>query len=133
MASICPVNAVVFWGAAHDPFVAGDPSVADYQVPGLALPAEMASERLERRQAFAALLDLRTDIRDGGAADFATHYRAAWELLSTSDARHAFDLEQEPLAVRERYGFPDRVDRSVEARSLAACHISDSACCWPVG
>ena len=107
-----------FLGTAHDPFIAGDPSTADYQVPGLALPAEMSSERLDQRRALRELLDTHAGVRDGGAVDFATHYRAAWELLSTGDARRAFDLEQEPQYVRDRYGLPDRVDRSVEARKF---------------
>jgi hypothetical protein len=46
------------------------------------------------------------------------HYARAFDLLSASAAQRAFDLEQEPRGMRERYGPPDRTDRSVEARKF---------------
>ncbi len=46
------------------------------------------------------------------------HYVRAFDLLSASATQRAFDLSQEPAQVRERYGLPDRVDRSVEARKF---------------
>jgi len=46
------------------------------------------------------------------------HYRKAFSLLTTSRTRAAFDLSQEPASLRERYGLPDRIDRSVAARKF---------------
>jgi hypothetical protein len=46
------------------------------------------------------------------------HYERAFSLLTSEETRRAFDLTREPAAVRERYGLPDRVDRSVEARQF---------------
>ena len=33
------------------------------------------------------------------------HYRKAFDLLSSSKVRDAFDLSREPSRIRERYGF----------------------------
>ncbi|HVU89133.1 MAG TPA: DUF1501 domain-containing protein [Pirellulales bacterium] len=109
-----------FLGAEFDPFVTGDPSVAGRSAPELALAADMTAERLVDRRALRALLDRRMPAvaTDPALADFATHYERAIDLLSTSATRRAFDLEQEPARVRERYGLPDREDRSVEARKF---------------
>jgi hypothetical protein len=109
-----------FLGAAFDPFVAGDPSAPGYQVPGLALPAEIPVERFEARQQLLARLD-RSLAAASDRPEFQrldAHYRQAFELLAASKARRAFDLGQEPDSVRRRYGLPDRTDRSVEARKF---------------
>ncbi len=47
-----------------------------------------------------------------------THYDKAFTLLQSDEMLRAFDLDQEPRTLRERYGLPDRVDRSVEARKF---------------
>ena len=111
-----------FLGADYDPLVAGDPSVENYQVPGLALPRDVSLERLFARRTLLAQLGGRggplahpsAPESDGMAA----HYARAFDLLSAGATRRAFDLSQEPPHVRERYGLPDRRDRSVEARKF---------------
>jgi hypothetical protein len=109
-----------FLGPACDPFVAGDPSAADYRVPGLGLPGDVPARRLSRRRTLRDQLDG----AGGPLADhprwqgMETHYERAFGLLASDQTRRAFDLGQEPAQVRERYGLPDRVDRSVEARKF---------------
>ncbi|HTM53207.1 MAG TPA: DUF1501 domain-containing protein [Pirellulales bacterium] len=112
-----------FLGAAFDPLVAGDPSAPQYEVPGLSLPSELSLDRLFRRR---TLLDQVNHQRlSGERSDTAPqiegmpeHYQRAFELLSASATRKAFNLSEEPQRVRERYGLPDRTDRSVEARKF---------------
>jgi hypothetical protein len=48
----------------------------------------------------------------------ASHQREAFQLLTSTDARRAFDLAAEPNSIRRRYGLPDRTDRSREARQF---------------
>jgi uncharacterized protein (DUF1501 family) len=55
---------------------------------------------------------------DQALAKLSTHQQKAFELLSSAASRQAFDLDQEPASTRERYGLPDRKDRSVEARKF---------------
>ncbi|HVX14133.1 MAG TPA: DUF1501 domain-containing protein [Pirellulales bacterium] len=109
-----------FLGAAYDPLVTGDASLPNYQVPGLGLPAEVPLERLACRRSLLASLDASI----GRLADDApldgkdAHYQRAFQLLTSSEARRAFDLAAEPEALRRRYGLPDRTDRSREARQF---------------
>lgn len=109
-----------FLGPACDPLVAGDPSGPAYQAPGLGLLEGVTAARLQDRR---ALLDQFTpgfaDAQSTpAAAKLDVHYARAFDLLGSARTRRAFDLSQESSATRERYGLPDRVDRSVEARKF---------------
>lgn len=104
-------------GPAFNPFVAGDPSAANYQVPGLSLPRGMTAERLETRRQLLAELN-RPEAAGSGAQRLADYREQAFDLLGSRAAKRAFDLSKESPATRERYGLPDRVDRSVEARKF---------------
>lgn len=109
-----------FLGAKYDPLVAGDPSAPGYRIPGLTLPESMPEARLSLRRELLAQLDRApmSSIDESFAAGLDAHYQKAFSLLATQKTRDAFDLEREPVALRERYGLPDRVDRSVEARKF---------------
>jgi hypothetical protein len=48
----------------------------------------------------------------------ASYQEQAYDLLSSPAARRAFHLSGESQKTRERYGLPDREDRSVEARKF---------------
>jgi Protein of unknown function (DUF1501) len=118
-----------FLGAAYDPLIAGDPSAPGYQVPGLERPGDVPAVRSAARRLLLDALD-----RTAGASTFAprqvnmrTHYERAFSLLSSDAIRRAFDVSREPARVRERYGLPDRVDRSVEARKFGGLpHLGQS-------
>jgi hypothetical protein len=109
-----------FLAPAGDPLLAGDPSVPDYEVPGLALSRDVTAERIRTRAA------LREAINGAGAGlkqaaavgELEARYEQAYELLASPRARAAFRVQVEPREVRERYGLPDRTDRSVEARKF---------------
>jgi Protein of unknown function (DUF1501) len=111
-----------FLGPNYDPLVAGDPSVENYQAPGLALPRDVSLERLIARRMLLAQLGGRGGSPAHPSApesdSMSAHYARAFDLLSAGTTRRAFDLSQEPTRVRERYGLPDRRDRSVEARKF---------------
>ncbi len=106
-----------FLGSAFDPFLTGDPSAAGYQVSGLALPRGMSAARLQRRRTLRSLVQGENSAARP-FADFDSHYEKAFALITGSAARAAFDRDQESTNVRERYGLPDRTDRSVEARKF---------------
>jgi hypothetical protein len=109
-----------FLGAAYDPLVTGDASVPNFQVAGLGLPAEVPIERLDRRHGLLRRFDEQlARLADEAPLDrLAAHYREAFQLLTSTEARRAFDLSSEPDSVRRRYGLPDRTDRSREARQF---------------
>ncbi len=109
-----------FFGTGLDPLVVGDPSAPGYQVPGLSLPAEVSLDRLGARRALLGDLDRSlgqlAELPASQGVD--SHYAKAFSLIASPEARRAFDLTIEPPRVRERYGLPDRTDRSVEARKF---------------
>src|SRR5581483_5650180 len=107
-----------FLGARYDPFVTGDPSLPGYEVPGMMPRADIPPERLDRRSALLGEIDrsLGKLTQDPALSRMDIFYRQAYELIGSSVTRRAFDLSEEPLAVRERYGMDHGSDRSIEAR-----------------
>lgn len=96
-----------FLGKAHDPFVLNaDPSKPNFQVPDLLPPAEIGQVRLARRRKLRALVEETVDRFEGSdnARLLDSNFEAAFRLMTSAQARAAFDLAQEPTAVRERYG-----------------------------
>ncbi len=106
-----------FLRPAFDPFVAGDPSARGYRVPGLALPNHLTRERLLDRRRLLDELN-RPDAAGDWADSWDEFRQKALQLITSPAAQRAFDLSQEPASIRERYGLPDREDRSVEARKF---------------
>ena len=96
-----------FLGKAHDPFaLMADPSKPDFKVPDLLPPDQIAGLRVDRRRRM-------RDVVEAAAKDFEASedarllddsFQAAWRLMTSPEARAAFDLSAEPPAVRERYG-----------------------------
>jgi hypothetical protein len=89
-------------GRAADPWLLTcDPASPGFRVPELALPDELPPLRVDDRRAlleqvnrhFRAIED-RYDLQR----------QQAFALLRSPSVRRAFDLEQEPAAVRDRYG-----------------------------
>jgi len=109
-----------FLGTAYDPLVAGDPSAPGYRIPGLSFPKDVNHHRLDKRKQLLQRLDRAAGLmkEDPTLQGMGAHYDKAFTLLTSSATRNAFDLSQEPQKIRERYGLPDRVDRSVEARKF---------------
>lgn len=119
-----------FLGSKYNPLVVGDPSVASFRAPGLTLPIDVNSRRLTKRHRLLQDLNrsLSSDLREHPAlADLEGHKQKAFSLLSASKTRNAFDLSQEPMRVRERYGLPDKSDRSKGARNFGGLpHLGQS-------
>ncbi len=96
-----------FLGKAHDPFVLNaDPSKPDFQVPDLLPPKQIGDARLDRRRKLRNVVDSTIDVfeKSENAALLDENFQSAFRLMTSTQAREAFDLTQEPTAVRERYG-----------------------------
>lgn len=96
-----------FLGKSYDPFaLMADPSAGDFRVPDLLPPDQIAGVRLDRRRRL-------REIVDGAVSEFEAsedarlldeNFHAAFRLMTSEQARAAFDLTKEPRALRERYG-----------------------------
>jgi hypothetical protein len=96
-----------FLGKAHDPFaLMADPSKPDFKVPDLLPPPEIGAVRLERRRRMRQIVDQTLDHfeQSDDAKLLDSNFQAAYRLMTSPQARDAYDLSKEPTRVRERYG-----------------------------
>ena len=96
-----------FLGKAYDPFsMMADPSVANFKVPDLLPPTDIGEVRLSRRRQMRDIVDFTVKEFESSesAALMDDNFQAAFRLMTSDQARGAFDLSKEPLEVRERYG-----------------------------
>lgn len=94
-------------GSAYDPLLlTGDPAKPDWKPPAITLRDDVTAERLQSRYAMMKLLDQqRFGIEQSAAVGkWAHHQQRVLEMLCSPRISRAFDLSQEPEAVRERYG-----------------------------
>jgi hypothetical protein len=112
-----------FLGDAYDPLIAGDPSVPNYEVPGLEL--RLPGSQFESRRRLLNDIDhglgLASDRRALERKD--VFYEKAFSLITSPQARRAFNLHDEPESVRQRYGFGVRAAdvRGNGLRHLGQC------------
>ncbi|MEM7013933.1 MAG: DUF1501 domain-containing protein, partial [Verrucomicrobiota bacterium] len=96
-----------FLGKAHDPFaLMADPSKADFKVPDLLPPDQIGAARLERRRKMRDIVDqtVKNFENSEDARLLDDNFHAAFRMMTSEQARSAFDLSKEPEKVRERYG-----------------------------
>jgi Protein of unknown function (DUF1501) len=96
-----------FLGRRADPWLLlCDPSQPNYRVPELGLASDVPPLRFQGRQSLLDQVNRHLDAvdRSGAVARYDVQAQQAFGLLSSPRARRAFDLTQEPPAVRDRYG-----------------------------
>ena len=105
-----------FLSAEHDPFVVSDPTKP---IEDLKYPPQMDARRFEQR--LRMLTDLEKDfLKKHANRSTEAHqaiYKKADKLINSPHAK-AFDLSNEPLAVREAYGMTQFGDGCLMARRL---------------
>jgi hypothetical protein len=96
-----------FLGKAYDPFaLQADPSQENFQVPDLLPPASIPAARVDRRRRLRDAVEesMRQFEHSESARIMNEHFETAYRLMTSPQAREAFDLSREPRQVRERYG-----------------------------
>jgi len=93
-------------GRDFEPLMVGDVTAGRVALPGLEPQAALPPVRLSERQQLKVSLDAyrRQLAAEQQAVDLGGLYRRALGVLSSDRCRRAFDLEQEPDALRDRYG-----------------------------
>lgn len=105
--SITPGQHASFLGKAHDPlFFAADPNQPGFKLPELSLPSDLPLARVQRRREIQQLIDRQTRLLDLSASvqGLDAYYERALSLLTSDRVRRAFNLTDEPAAVRDSYG-----------------------------
>jgi hypothetical protein len=96
-----------FLGRSADPWrILCDPNSPDFNIPGLAPPADVPPLRLQDRLSLLEQVNRGLDAAESGPAveRFDVRSRQALDLLRAGRARTAFDLDKEAPARRDRYG-----------------------------
>jgi len=116
-----------YLGAAYAPVTVGtkdhteDPSAPGFRVKALDTPNDIPNERLHTRQQLLQDLDPTQPGTHGGS--FRRMQDRAFELITGPEARKAFDLNQEPAKVRERYGMHPLGQHLLLARRLVEAGV----------
>lgn len=96
-----------FMGKDFDPMIVGDVTTGRPPVPGLTPLDGLASPRqAERVSLLTSLEAAQTEARDYSSPmfDMQALYRQAFEMLDRPRSREAFNLDSEPVSLRNRYG-----------------------------
>lgn len=95
-----------FLGAAYDPYYLFQDPNQKISTADLSLRNEVSQARMERRASMLHKVDDAMPDIEKAVSEYAldTYDTKALELILSGRARKAFDLDQEPAAVRDRYG-----------------------------
>jgi len=117
-----------FYGPKYAPFtIDNDPVQPDFKVRDLDVPGSISGDRFDRRQQLLAATEQLGAGRaaTGRAVMLKSYYEQAMTLVTSHEARKAFDISAEPAEVRERYGYSSIGQCSLLARRLvgAGCRF----------
>lgn len=94
-----------YLGSSWSPFsTGGDPARPNFAVNDLDYYAGLDSMRLERRRDFVKQLERFQQVVEHSPPVAQSAFEQAYRLVTSPQAKSAFDLQDEPDAVRDRYG-----------------------------
>jgi hypothetical protein len=108
-----------FLGGAYGPFRVEDPRVGVDKFPSLRLPSNLTPERFGRRETMRGQLDaFQRHVETRETRSYDTSVQQALGLLTSPDAKRAFDLSLEPEELRRKYGYTFFGQSCLAARRL---------------
>ncbi len=104
-----PSSGPAYLGAGAAPFVIdADPNAPNFAVPDLLPPINLAADRLQSRQKLLAEVDRfqkSAEVRANAAADAVSVFQEkAFTLMTSPEAKKAFEINSEPEKLRDEYG-----------------------------
>jgi hypothetical protein len=94
-----------YLGGGWNPFVVNsDPNERDFAVRNLSLAGDLTLERVADRRTLAADLDRLRSTAERDLRELDAHHQAAFDLLTSSRVREAFDISHESESLRDQYG-----------------------------
>ena len=117
-----------FLGAKYAPFVVpDDPNRKGFQVRDVTVPGNLLADRVVGRTELRNEVDQLERYVDRAVADpavpFDEYYEQAYSLVTSDEAKEAFDLQREPDVVRDTYGRNSFGQRALLARRLVEAGV----------
>ena len=116
-----------YLGVAYGAFtISGDPNAEDFSVRALKPPTGMPEHRFNRRFSLVKQIDLGfrdLDLANKELDGMDRFYQQAFDILSSPQARQAFDLSHEKDAMRDRYGRTNLGQACLLARRLVEAGV----------
>lgn len=114
-----------YLGPATHPFtLGGDPSEPGFKVPNIGLAPQMEARLPERVRLLEQLDQPPAGIDPNGVEAMTVLRQKALTVMTSDTVRRAFDLGQEPAALRQRYGMHAWGQRALLARRLVEAGAS---------
>ncbi len=117
-----------FLGAKYAPFVVkDDPNDASFRVRDVSLPEGLTDDRFLGRRDLRKAVDTLPRFAEAAAGDpvaaVDTYYRQGYELMTSVEARRAFDMNEENEKTRDSYGRHGFGQRCLLARRLVEAGV----------
>jgi uncharacterized protein (DUF1501 family) len=121
-----PYAGTGYLSPAYGPFSLGaDPSDRGFTVRDLQLPSDVDAQRFARRQNILAAVDehFRSLEKSDALDAMDEFYQRAYAMISSKQAREAFDLKSEPDALKDQYGRNSAGQRMLMCRRLVEAGV----------
>ena len=123
-----PSGGPAYLGASHAPFVIdADPSAPNFSVPDLVPPVAIASDRLDDRRKLLETVDRfhkSAEVKaNASAGAIATFRDKAFDLMTSPQAKKAFDIHAESDKLRAEYGLHSLGQSCLMARRLVEAGV----------
>ncbi len=115
-----------YLSSAFSPFSLGaDPASAGFRVQDLNLPGGIDESRFNTRRTVLDAVNqhFREKEKSDGLDAMDTFYQRAYSLISSQQAREAFNIEAEPAPLRDAYGRNEAGQRMLMARRLVEAGV----------
>ena len=112
-----------FYGAKYAPFtIENDPAQPDFKVRDLDVPDSVTADRFLRRQQLLSATEQlgAAQAATGRAVMLKSYYEQAMDLVTSPEARKAFNIHSEPAGMREKYGYSSIGQSALLARRLVS-------------
>ncbi len=115
-----PGTGSAYLGVAHKPFetVADPANTGPFKLPNFERPVGVSVDQIGDRRSLLKDFDtLRRDMDNSGQFTAMDRFQQrAWDILTSNAARDAFDLDKEPMDLRDKYGFGAAYDPKASNR-----------------
>jgi hypothetical protein len=117
-----------YLGSSAAPFtVEADPNAPGFSVPDLAPPMDIDAQRIDSRRDLLAHIDRfqrGTEAKaNRGANAMSTYQQNAFDLMTSTSTKAAFDISQEPEKLRDEYGRHSLGQSCLMARRLVGAGV----------